>query len=77
MGKCLVVSFIAELFMLCESKQIPLNYIYFQTNMEWNGMEWNGKTLFKQGGPFSTKAGIHRGPVSRYKLYIEITRYNI
>ena len=35
------------------------------------------KTLFKQGGPFSTKAGIHRGPVSRYKLFIEITKYNI
>ena len=37
----------------------------------------NGKTLFKQGSPFSTKAGIHRGPVSRYKLFIEITKYNI
>jgi hypothetical protein len=33
----------------------------------------NGKTLFKQGGPFSTKAGIHRGPVSRYRLFIGIT----
>ena len=39
----------------------------------WTRMEWNGKTLFKQGGPFSTKAGIHRGPVSRYKLFIGIT----
>ena len=45
-------------------------------HMHGNG-KWNGKTLFKQGGPFSTKAGIHRGPVSRYKLFIEITRYNI
>ena len=26
-------------------------------------MEKMEKTLFKQGGPFSTKAGIHRGPV--------------
>ena len=42
---------------------------------EWK-MEME-KTLFKQGGPFSTKAGIHRGPVSRYKLFIEITKYNI
>ena len=31
----------------------------------WKKME---KTLFKQGGPFSTKAGIHGGPVSRYIL---------
>ena len=32
------------------------------------------KTLFKQGGPFSTKAGIHRGPVSRYILYRHINK---
>ena len=40
-------------------------------------LRWNGQTLFKQGGPFNTKTGIHRGPVSRYKLFIEITRYEI
>ena len=35
------------------------------------------KTLFKQGGPFSTKAGIHRGPVSRYILYKKLQKYNM
>ena len=41
-------------------------------------MEWKmEKTLFKQGGPFSTKAGIHRGPVSRYILYKKLQKYNM
>ena len=35
------------------------------------------KTLFKQGGPFSTKAGIHSGPVSRYILYKKLQKYNM
>ena len=56
-----------------KGKQLYVDWWYVVMMM----LEWNGKTLFKQGSRLSTKAGIHWGPVSRYKLFIEITKLYI